>query len=442
MAYIDHFNFLVDYDPQTGPNEIEHFFRALTVKETGLPFVILVDDCGAYKRFKHNVWLYVKTELGFLITTVSDNPKVIGNYKRHGLDIEGVEILKRFIKQNVKQLEYLAKTGDSIGFFKQMNSFSKDFGDYTHTHYGYPSHEELFFYISMEPNETGLPFKIYVDESDAYKRLNHPLWLYISINKAGDLLPATVCENPQVLGNYKKCGLSDEDASLIKNFILLNIKKLQDISVTDTDNNILTDNVQKINECVELILESPTLKSNETGLSLAIWMEKENRQDTTHGPRVKVGTGNGITNTRTYFSISIEDNPEVKVEPNVRVAEHKINLVKYFIKLNKDNLIKWWNNEITLDQFKCVMIILDKKGKPVYPPPPYKIIGKEINGYRIIQLPDGSYNFLNNHKVAFPNHRFVKVWDFVNYGGHLYTTCQIENKYYYLYPTGDTELIT
>ena len=46
--------------------------------------------------------------------------------------------------------------------------------------YYFDEQEERFFFYPLSPNDTGLMTTLYVDESFAFERFNHPLWLYIN----------------------------------------------------------------------------------------------------------------------------------------------------------------------------------------------------------------------------------------------------------------------
>lgn len=51
-------------------------FTRLDTKITGLPYDIYVDDNGAYKTFKHDLWLYVDVSGKKIPVTIGNNPVV------------------------------------------------------------------------------------------------------------------------------------------------------------------------------------------------------------------------------------------------------------------------------------------------------------------------------------------------------------------------------
>jgi hypothetical protein len=448
MPYNKTFNYFVNYDPNKTDDELSNFYT-LFKNETGLPFDIMIDDWRSYKHYNHHLWLYIVINNNvFLPVTISKKPEIIGDYAKYNLKSEDIKSLKTFIKQNVEALKNVADEGAYITdacthakFYRQMKPLSNDNHDYMHLYYGYPASEETFLYDSVLPKDSGLPFTIKIDEGFAYKICDHPFWLFI-VAPNYIHIPVTIGENPEVLGEYKKYGITDNDIQLTKNFILLNLDGLRKANKVR-----FSENIHHLQETVtiqlsNLILEMAKLYPEDTGVSLVIWIDPVDQHNSQHAPRIKCGLGDGISNSNAFFPISIGDNPKVEAEPPVQIPEHKINLVKHFIKLNKDILLKWWNNDISSVEVKKSITVFDRKGKPVPPKPPYKIVGKEVNGYRIIQNQNGSYNIIDrNDKIVFPNHAFTKVWDFINYGGHLCGTGQIGDDFYHLTPEGNVNLL-
>lgn len=93
------------------------------------------------------------------------------------------------------------------------------------------------------------------------------------------------------------------------------------------------------------MLEMSNLRPKETGLPMVVWIQPE-LSKSKHGPRIKIQLSHGDKVDPTNFtSITIEDDPKNVGGEFIKVSDFKI--IKKFIQLNKEGLLKVWNDEIS-----------------------------------------------------------------------------------------------
>jgi len=78
---------------------------------------------------------------------------------------------------------------------------------------------------------------------------------------------------------------------------------------------------------------------------MVIWISPKNGNEK-HYCRVKVNKHYGDRVSNNFFSITVEDNPQV-IGDTGDILSNDINKIKEFILLNKVNLIKLCNDEIS-----------------------------------------------------------------------------------------------
>lgn len=88
------------------------------------------------------------------------------------------------------------------------------------------------------------------------------------------------------------------------------------------------------------LFEMANLWPDETGLNEVIWISVQNAN---HGPRIKIFEGK--TAIGKNFSVTIEDEP--KVVGTCFVSNRELENIKKFITINKVNLIRYWNYQIS-----------------------------------------------------------------------------------------------
>jgi len=114
--------------------------------------------------------------------------------------------------------------------------------------------------------------------------------------------------------------------------------------------------VEEWHECPDedSIYEMSNFMKAESGLPVNLWLDTaENYKRGGHWKRIKVQNNYGDKfRNDDLFSITISDNPEIK-PPNVKVkiSNDDVEIIKNFIKTNKDLLLKLADQEINYTQF-------------------------------------------------------------------------------------------
>ena len=106
--------------------------------------------------------------------------------------------------------------------------------------------------------------------------------------------------------------------------------------------NRITYKMNKKIKLKDMLFEMSNIRKSESGLPVNIWASYKNAS---HGPRIKVQTNYGTKMTDDFFSITISDEPKV-IGKTGEIKSSDIILVKKFIMLNKELLLKFWKDEI------------------------------------------------------------------------------------------------
>ncbi len=94
-----------------------------------------------------------------------------------------------------------------------------------------------------------------------------------------------------------------------------------------------------LSESEEPLYEMSNIWPKSTGLKEVIWVSVKNAN---HGPRIKVYQGNTLSGPN--FTVTIDDDP--KVIGTSFVTQKELDRIFEFIKLNKTNLIDYWEFQI------------------------------------------------------------------------------------------------
>jgi hypothetical protein len=94
-----------------------------------------------------------------------------------------------------------------------------------------------------------------------------------------------------------------------------------------------------------MLYEMSNLQPDDTGLNQVIWVSVANAN---HGPRIKVFNGHKAVGPS--FAVTIEDTPRI-IGNHSFIKTKDINKIKAFVKLNKENLIAYWNYEVSTKAF-------------------------------------------------------------------------------------------
>ncbi len=87
--------------------------------------------------------------------------------------------------------------------------------------------EELYEYMRLGKEKTGLDVDILIDDCASYKKLNHPLLLFICIND-NEYIPISIEKEPKVLTNIEISTIQNTIDG-VKRFISTNHKLIKRI---------------------------------------------------------------------------------------------------------------------------------------------------------------------------------------------------------------------
>lgn len=194
-------------------------YARLDKSKTGLNVDVFVDDGGAYKRYGHPLWVYVRN--GYLDIDpifhieVSDKPSVPQiqlNLKE--IDLEAI---LAFISQNADLLKLFADEEiEHLDFYKMCKpiiySYSTSSKDV--------SVNEM---ATLRPKTSGLPTILWIDEGTQPQH-----WKRIKFMASKDQLTTldfssmSISQNPQIFNPPRKYDLSKKDLERIINFVKAN----------------------------------------------------------------------------------------------------------------------------------------------------------------------------------------------------------------------------
>lgn len=185
--------------------------------------------------------------------------------------------------------------------------------------YKMQSTDELMEYAWIKPNISKLKLDIFVDDGFAYQRGQHPLILFArnGYDKSCDtFIPITVCSEPRITDQDMDIFVNFEDIYAIQDFIELNYHLLvqlanEKISLDEFVINLNTSYSQIVVAEKFLMLEMATLRSQDSGLPVDIWLDEGNLYKG-HAPRIKFRANNDQRTTREFSSMIISDPPIIE----------------------------------------------------------------------------------------------------------------------------------
>jgi len=120
-----------------------------------------------------------------------------------------------------------------------------------------------------------------------------------------------------------------------------------------------------LKEDKDILMEMSNLRKSDTGLDENIWLYDDGcyRNVKHNVPRIKFQNDNSDRiNKSNLIPISISDTPQIlKKNVSLNIDSKELNRLKEFIILNKEALLKHWNNEISFLQFGQLMKRVDNK---------------------------------------------------------------------------------
>lgn len=285
--------------------------------------------------------------------------------------------------------------------------------------------EVLWDYMRMTPKQTGLPYDIFVDNGGEYKNNHHDLWLFVV--DGDNLIPVTVSEHPIV-----KTLVHNPDISLepVRVFIRNNHKRLKGLADGKAMMDLFFTGIKpyhsSLNESTERLDEMSKVYRHESGLPTVIWVDEDNLSHQ-HAQRIKFRANFQNKNSRNDPSMEINDPQTLHNydEKHSDLTNKEVEIIRSFVKLNKEPLLQLDRREITHEDFLKSMTMVDKEGNPLEKEKP--IIGKEINGFRIVQEGD-KFDYLDDDdNYVFGNFPLDKAGEFNEYGAGKLLACVIKD---------------
>ena len=291
---------------------------------------------------------------------------------------------------------------------------------------------EIWEFIRLTPQQTGLQYDIYVDNGGAYIHYHHKLWLYVDVGS--EKFPVTIEKNPSLVlfvrdNKFNYCE--------IYNFIKYNYKLLKNLADGKTDDIMFFRLLKKINECVQngLLIEMATLRSDKSKLPTTIWVD-ENRLYEPHSPRIKFRANFQNKDTRLDPSMEIENPDNIHHLPKSNnLTSSQINHIKQFVIANKELLLSLCKKEINYEEFLNSMKIVDEDGKVINKEEIE--IGDFVNGFAKCEKNE-KFNYVDeNGRYMFEDFIFDSASDFIPYiNGILLAYVSIGEEYFYINTKG------
>lgn len=102
----------------------------------------------------------------------------------------------------------------------------------------------------------------------------------------------------------------------------------------------------------DYVIEMTNIRPSRSGLPMVIWVQPDTGRSK-HGPRIIVQSKHGNkVDVLNLVSVTISKNPEIKAG---LLSNDDFKIVKNFILLNYDNLIKLWKDKISPANFVNIM---------------------------------------------------------------------------------------
>ena len=221
--------------------------------------------------------------------------------------------------------------------------------------------DELMEYARLRKNNTGLDMDIFVDDGGAYKRYEHPLWIYVrnGYSNTDPVFPIVVSKHPSLPRNIsqKKLNIKNIDLKAVLIFVSQNASLLKMFADEEIEHE------EFYNKCKPVIYsfssssldEMATLRPKVSGLPTVIWIDEGT--DPKHGPRIKFQASKEQSQTRNFTTMTISQNPEIIHPPKkFDLSTKEIERIVQFVQANEENLLLVANGEMTYQDFLKVMV--------------------------------------------------------------------------------------
>lgn len=223
---------------------------------------------------------------------------------------------------------------------------------------GLINEDELMEYARLDRDYTGITTDIYVDDGGAYKRYEHPLWVYVQNGYSEDspYFPVVVSEKPELPST--KLNISSSDAEAILTFISINAKLLTDFANENIEHEAFYNSIKPViynDSEYGLVNEMATLRPKVSGLPTVLWIDEGTSPK--HGARIKFKASNEQTTTLDFSTMTISQNPEIYNLPKKTFLDtDDLRMIADFVKANEENLLKVAKKELKFQDFLKIMI--------------------------------------------------------------------------------------
>lgn len=304
---------------------------------------------------------------------------------------ELTEIIKRVVNEVFENSNYASKLSDS----------------------------ELEDFTYLSKTDTSLPYEIFVDSGQGYKRNRHPLCLYIVHGQ--NLIPVTVSETPICYGRVEK-------SKIIKDFVKRNYWALRQYADMEISSPEFYDSIDAT-LAQSMLNEMGNYYFQDTGLPVIVWVDETQaykRSPHNKSYRMKFQQDKDLKDQHSWMplmlpSLEIHENDKI---PPCKISKDEVDLVIKWAKLNIQGLMLLKDAKISGKDFKRDYMV-DVNGVKVVTThldkiPSYKEISDERYGYKIVKSDDGKYNLKNeNGYFISPNTWFDKVRNFEQIGDEI-----------------------
>lgn len=193
-------------------------YARLRKSNTGLDVDVFVDDGGAYKRYGHPLWVYVRNGYSnddpvfpIVVSKRPSKPRKKLNIRK--IDLKAVLI---FISQNASLLEMFANEEiEHEVFYNKCKPVIYSFNS---------SLDEM---ATLRPNVSGLPTVIWIDEG-SYPKHGPRIKFQASKEQLQTMsfTSMTISQMPEIINPPKKIDLSNKDIERIVKFVQANEENL------------------------------------------------------------------------------------------------------------------------------------------------------------------------------------------------------------------------
>ena len=253
--------------------------------------------------------------------------------------------------------------------------------------------EELWEYIRIPKRRTKLKYDILIDNNEAYKSYDHPLWMYVEC--CGFRVPITIERNPRIMKFVER---NEFDFSDVYEFINKNMFLLQRLADKQVETPIFFRLIKSVNESrlheKAALCEMATLHQSETKLPTLLWLDDDKLYEP-HAPRIKFRADFQNKKTTNDPSMEIEHTDRIHNMPhNNNLSTSDIQHIQLFVKANQKALLALANKEIDFEEFRQQMVLVDINGNVINTNE--IIIGKFVNGFAICKKGD-KYNYIDEN---------------------------------------------